>query len=185
MYIEWKISWFILIKKNPSFNLLCVSLKTNIQLWFTNVLPDWQIPPFIMVVCIMCSVGAWGMWACSLFSSPELKAQVSFSDHLLSVVCLSVCPSVRPSVCKIFTFSSSPEPLDQFQPNYKCFSVGVFHEGKMFSIWSFQCYKCAVKGGGGRVHLWIRQSFHNQTEVIFLIGHFCSWENGRVDTCIR
>ena len=27
-------------------------------------------------------------WA---FSSPELKAQVNFSDHLLSVVCLSVC----------------------------------------------------------------------------------------------
>ena len=33
----------------------------------------------------------------SLFSSPELKAQVSFSDHLSSV-CLSICPSVYPSV---------------------------------------------------------------------------------------
>ena len=33
------------------------------------------------------------------FSSPELKAQVSFSDHLSSGVCLSVRPSVRPSVC--------------------------------------------------------------------------------------
>ena len=30
-----------------------------------------------------------------IFSSPELKAQVSFSDHLLSLVCLSVCLSVR------------------------------------------------------------------------------------------
>ena len=40
-------------------------------------------------------------------SSPELKAQVSFSDL-----------SVRPSVCKLYTFSSSsPEPLGQFQPN--------------------------------------------------------------------
>ena len=30
----------------------------------------------------------------------------------------SVCLSVRPSVCKLFTFSSSsPEPLVQFQPN--------------------------------------------------------------------
>ena len=29
-----------------------------------------------------------------IFSSPELKAQVSFSDHLSSVVCLSVCLSV-------------------------------------------------------------------------------------------
>ena len=56
------------------------------------------------------------------FRTPELKAQMSFSDHLSSVVCLSVClsvhPSVRPSVCKLFTFSSSsPEPLGQFQPN--------------------------------------------------------------------
>ena len=48
------------------------------------------------------------------FSSPELKAQVSFSDHLSSGGCLSVCLSV----CKLFTFSSSsPEPLCQFQPN--------------------------------------------------------------------
>ena len=33
-------------------------------------------------------------------------------------VCLSVCLSVHPSVCKLFTFSSSSqEPLSQFQPN--------------------------------------------------------------------
>ena len=45
------------------------------------------------------------------FSSPELKAQVSFSDRLSSVV--------GPSVCKLFTFSSfSTEPLGQFQPNF-------------------------------------------------------------------
>ena len=44
-----------------------------------------------------------------LFSSPKLKAQVSFSDHNLSVVC-------RRCQCKFFTFlSSSPEPLGQFQ----------------------------------------------------------------------
>ena len=53
-----------------------------------------------------------------VFSSPELKAQVSFSDHLSSGVYLSVRPSVRLSVCKLFTFSSSsPEWLGQFQPN--------------------------------------------------------------------
>ena len=33
-----------------------------------------------------------------VLSSPELKAQVSFSDHLSSVVYLSVCLSVRLSV---------------------------------------------------------------------------------------
>ena len=35
----------------------------------------------------------------TIFSSPELKAQVSFSDHLSSVVGLSVCQSVCLSVC--------------------------------------------------------------------------------------
>ena len=38
------------------------------------------------------------------FSSPELKAQVSYSDRPLSVVRLSVCPSVCPSVCKLLHF---------------------------------------------------------------------------------
>jgi hypothetical protein len=40
----------------------------------------------------------------SVFSSPELKAQVSYSDRLLSVVRLSVCLSVCPSVCKLLHF---------------------------------------------------------------------------------
>ena len=52
------------------------------------------------------------------FPSPELKAQVSFSDHLSSFVCLL-------SVCKLFTFSSSsPEPHGQFQPNLAQSNLG-------------------------------------------------------------
>ena len=35
------------------------------------------------------------------FNSPELKAQLSFSDRLLSVF----CPSVFPSVCTLFTLN--------------------------------------------------------------------------------
>jgi hypothetical protein len=43
----------------------------------------------------------------TIFSSPELKAQVSYSDHPLSVVRLSVRPSVRLSVnFYIFDFFS-------------------------------------------------------------------------------
>ena len=51
-----------------------------------------------------------------VLSSPELKAQVTFSDQNLSVVCRyrRHCWRCR----KLFTFSSSsPEPLGQFQPN--------------------------------------------------------------------
>ena len=49
-----------------------------------------------------------------VFSSPEPKAQVSFSDQNLSVV-----RRCRRRCCrKLFTFpSSSPEPLGQFQRN--------------------------------------------------------------------
>ena len=52
------------------------------------------------------------------FSSPEPKAQVSFSDQNLSVV-RRRCRRCRRRRCrKLFTFSSSsPEPLGQFQPN--------------------------------------------------------------------
>ena len=54
----------------------------------------------------------------NISSSPELKAQVSFSDCLSSVIHLYVRMSACPHVCKLFTFSSSPEPLGQFQPNF-------------------------------------------------------------------
>ena len=50
-----------------------------------------------------------------VFSSPEPKVQVSFSDQKLSIVrrrCWRRCRH------KLFTFSSSsPEPQGQFQPN--------------------------------------------------------------------
>ena len=55
-----------------------------------------------------------------IFSSPEPKAQVSFSDQNLSVVRRRCrCRRRRRRRCfKLFTFSSSSqEPLGQFQPN--------------------------------------------------------------------
>ena len=56
----------------------------------------------------------------NVFSSPEPKAQVSFSDKNLSVVVYVVVIAVVVSVgVNLFTFSSSSqEPLGQFQPNF-------------------------------------------------------------------
>ena len=48
-------------------------------------------------------------WGKTIFSLLEPKAQVSFSDHNLSVVCR------RGHI--LFTFSSSTEPRSQFVPN--------------------------------------------------------------------
>ena len=57
-------------------------------------------------------------WDANVFSSPEPKAQVSFSDQNLSVVRRRRCRCRRRRCRKLFTFSSSsPEPLGQFQPN--------------------------------------------------------------------
>ena len=53
-----------------------------------------------------------------LFSSPEPKAQVSFSDRNLSVVHHRRCRRCYWRCRKLFTFSSSsPEILGLFQPN--------------------------------------------------------------------
>ena len=62
-----------------------------------------------------------------IFSSPEPKAQVSFSDQNLSIV--SRCRRCRSRRCwccrKLFTFSSSSsEPLGQFQPTWHKASLG-------------------------------------------------------------
>jgi hypothetical protein len=43
-----------------------------------------------------------------LFSSPELKAQVSYSDRLLSVVRLSVYPSVNFYIFDFFSRTTGP-----------------------------------------------------------------------------
>ena len=66
----------------------------------------WAWFGFYIVLCVL--------WC--FFSSPEPKAQVSFSDKSFSVVRRRCC--CRHCCHKLFTFSSSsPEPLDQFQPN--------------------------------------------------------------------
>jgi hypothetical protein len=55
------------------------------------------------VICSVNTLVDLMLCKCKIFSSPDLKAQVSYSDRLLSVVCLSgrlsVCLAVRPSVC--------------------------------------------------------------------------------------
>ena len=59
-----------------------------------------------------------------VFSSPEPKSQLSFSDHNLSVVRCR-CRYCRRRCRKLFTLSSSsPEPLGQFQPNLEQSSIG-------------------------------------------------------------
>ena len=76
----------------------CKVLQIKINIWLQSEV-DRKINYMIKY---------WLYTVYSVFSSPGLKAQMSFSDHL------SVCPSV----CKLFTFSSScPEPLGHFQSN--------------------------------------------------------------------
>ena len=62
-------------------------------------------------ICSCLTLSFYKGFRIKLFSSPELKAQVSFSDQNLSVVPRRHCRR------KLFTFSS-PKPLDLFQPNW-------------------------------------------------------------------
>ena len=86
------------------------------QLWMT-----WNFKISQMNVCIKLS-----KYFRVIFSSPKPKVQVSFSDHNLSIISCFLCRrccrwrrrSRRRRRCrKLFTFSSSPELLDQFKPN--------------------------------------------------------------------
>ena len=75
----------------------------------------------------MCHIYSWYLWPRGqiynkVFSSPELKAQVSFSDHLSSV-------------SKLLTFSSSSqEPLGQFQLNLAQRGPSPFPRGDNYEI---------------------------------------------------
>ena len=77
-----------------------VSLLYSLNRLWSVVLKQFEIYVLLSVVIMIFSTVCIG-WPCvnmlgkhfkiSVFSSPELKAQVSFSDHLSSVVCRSVC----------------------------------------------------------------------------------------------
>ena len=96
------IDWFLMmydIVKLYSFliGLLIFKYEPNWQVFVDSLVFRWPLRPVdLFFIFIAVSV---------LFSSPELKAQVSFSDRRSSVVCLSVPPSVCPSVCLSVNFS--------------------------------------------------------------------------------
>ena len=70
-----------------------------------------------------------------ILSSPELKTQVNF------FFASSDCPTG----CTLFTFSSSPKPLDQFQPNSSLFKWKAmpFSQGDMIRAFNQPAYVIA------------------------------------------
>ena len=89
-------------------NVLINLMNVYRQYWWMEVVES-------LVQNMLSPLGQWRQFCCfiwrnsperhaehlnyeTFFSSPELKAQVSFSDRLSSVVCLSVCLSVCQSV---------------------------------------------------------------------------------------
>ena len=81
----------------------CVQKKENDLHEFALLINEWGFfwLFFFRFGCLLLLFGVF----CLVFSSFELKAQVSFSDHLSSVVCPSVRLSVRTSVCLFVNFS--------------------------------------------------------------------------------
>ena len=83
----------------------------------------------LSILCLQCKLGNHDHWTGrdvysdthSVTRGASFLAQLSWKlkwAFLITCRPSSVCLSVCPSVCKLFTFSSSsPEPLGQFQPN--------------------------------------------------------------------
>ena len=99
--------WFFLIHRVKLNYFKIYKYAFLIALLFIKVLTDDLVfIDLINHVILTCAVVVYNIKVrsngvvqiCGVFSSPELKAQVSFSGPLAAVVCLSVRLSVRPSV---------------------------------------------------------------------------------------
>ena len=99
MWIILNSFWFVHVHANP----LIKNVLINVDFKWSG----WQYQNEIFIYYIV-FIFLW-LYLFLLFSLPEPKAQVSFSHQNLYIV--------RRHCCKLFTFSSSPEPLCQFQPN--------------------------------------------------------------------
>ena len=118
--IIWEVDiifWQVDIITSPFFRQLWYVDFWDVMLTCQIMMSTCQIMTSTCHISIILLLSVWQKLGKNLFLahlSWKLKAQVSFSDHLSSVV----CPSVRPCVCKLFLFStSSPEQQGQFQPN--------------------------------------------------------------------
>ena len=109
------------------------------------------------------------------FSSPEPKAQASFSDQNLSVVRRCCC-----RCRKLFTFSySSPGPLGQLQPNLSQCILGwrrfKFVQMKGPALFQGEIITQIVK-----IHWWNLKIFFSRTTVLILtkLGTKHPWVKG-------
>ena len=105
----------------------------------------------ISSLCSHCSLRI----AVYLFNSSEIKTQVSFSDHLLSVVCPCTC-------LKIFTFLISSEPLGQIQPNFDQIILGLF-AFKFLRMKSHTLFKWKIKATNKHVRCRFSKLFFSRT----------------------
>ena len=115
--IKWPLTFSPSYHTQEQIFIIIISFKWCVQYLFIQHLLFVHAILYHHTVLILRLFSRFLLLSCSctfFISSPKLKAQVSFSDHSLSVVkrgCCSRC-------CKFFIFSSSPEPLGQFQPDF-------------------------------------------------------------------
>ena len=108
-WLQLCVSWYELMSASECFILNKRALELRFQLF----------------ILMLKKVIQWEGILTIFITSPELKAQVRFSDRLSSVVHLSVWPSVH----KLFTsLSSSPEHHGQFKPNLTQSILGLRDE---------------------------------------------------------
>ena len=117
------------------------------------------------------------VWNLQLFAhviSFELKAHVSLSDHLLSVVHLTVRPSVHPSVCELFTFSSSNFPRTTGQISTKLSTKHHWMKRIEAKLFKWSAIRPFLRGDNmeiGKIHWWTFKIFFFKTPGPISIKH--------------
>ena len=76
-------------------------LGRNVDLYLKTHINYFYVKLITIFICHISNNTVNSYVLYTVFSSPELKAQVSFSDQFLSVVCPSVCLSVNFSHCHL------------------------------------------------------------------------------------
>ena len=100
-WVNYNLIHFYEFPTNINPSALPKPSQLGLGIWIKVVYQYRSLTSVLRVRVFICTyrhrmVKGKGIWTSELlFSSPELKAQVSFSDHLSSVVCLSVRLSVN------------------------------------------------------------------------------------------
>ena len=127
LFLFWNRKWYSLWLKfhhfKPNSEIKTIAICSPFRVFQQKIHFYARCDIFVVLVIELSSteVRKWGDWDwfVRLTQRRKLNQQILPFCQLRRAFLIARCPSsVRPLICKLFTFSSfSPEPLGNFQPN--------------------------------------------------------------------